>query len=253
MPVVSLYQLRQLDGLLNKRLGALQDSRVSRQLLKRSADLRTYTTMRYKNWNVTSGITIFVNKEPLLSKDKSYTMQVSKEVLTVYDPSGNPVLTPKAINKEGQIVFDQPLEVTDSVEAEFSFRMVDQDSLWQYLYDGMMRVQNGMYMDFDPDYIPSAVAEGIVTAALLSFYESQNTEASFLYNYKVQDQMHDKSQVALNMRETIAALNEKLSKDIRAALWRIGNGRARQVRSVKERYISSPGLRGYAGPNQDGV
>lgn len=253
MPVVSLFKLSQLDGLLNRRLGEIQDARVSRQILKRSSDLMTYTSTRYKNWNITSGLTIFVNKVPLLSEDTKYTITPSRETLTIFDANGCPQQKSYVINIPGSIKFEKPLKTDDFVEAEFSFRMYTQEDLHALLYDGLLEVQRRMYMDFDPAMIPSAVTEMVVTAALLKFNESMNTEASFLYTYKVQDQMHDKNQVSKNFQETIKLLNLKLDKDARQALWRIGNGRARSVVSVKQRYIPSSSLRGYNGTHEDGI
>lgn len=253
MPIVSSFKLRYLDGFLNGRLGDLQDSRVSRQLLKRSADLQTYTSTRYKNWNLTSGVTIFVNKQPVLSDDNKYTQTSGREALTIYDADGCVQQKIVSLNPSGSIKFAKPQKIDDSVEAEFSFRMVPQERLHNLLYEGLLHIQRGMYADFDPEHVPSAIADLVVSAALLKFYDSMNTDASLLYNYKVQDQMHNKSEVADNMRKTIASLTTGIDKDMKAALWRIGNGKARKVTSVKQRYIPSSSLRGYDGPNGDGV
>jgi hypothetical protein len=253
MPVVSTFKLSQLDGLLNRRLGDLQNSRVSRQLLKRSPDLVTYTSTRYQNWNLTQGVTIFVNKQPLLSEDIKYQMTPARETLTVFDGNGSPQSRVIAVNADGKIVFAKPRGVDDTVEAEFSFRMVPQVELHALLFAGFLDVQRRVYLSFDTNLIPAAAVDIIVTAALAKFYEGMNSESSLLYNYKVQDQMHEKSQVAENMRATLRDLELKLAKDAKAVIWQLSNGRARSVRSLKRRYESSADLGGYNGTRQDGV
>ena len=253
MSINSLFKLSQLDGLLDRRLGELQNSRVTRHQLRRAPDLKTYTSPRYTNWLVTRGVTIFVNKEPLLSRDTVYTMPVSKEVFTFVDVDGNFKQQTFAINALGQVIFDKPLSPDDEVMADFSFRMQSQEDIHRLLYAGLMDVGRRMYRQFDPAAIPAAVADMVVTAALLEFYSGQATDSSALYNYKIQEQTHDKSQVAENVRENIKRLDDKLLKDAKMALWQIGNGKARSVVSVKQHYSSSAARGGYDGVGRDRV
>ena len=87
----------------------------------------------------------------------------------------------------------------------------------------------------------------------MHFYVSMNTDASLMYDYKTQEQSHSKSQVGDALRANIEQLEESLRQSARRVNWRIGNGRARSVISVKQRYVPSSALAGYEGPNRDGV
>lgn len=253
MPVVATYKLSELDGFLDKHLGELQNSRVVRHNLRRSSDLKTYTSPRYGNWNVGRGVTIFINKIPVVTDANKYVMQATREELTYYDADGNVKKVAFSINKSGAITFDVPLKVEDEVEADFSFRMADRDALHQELYHGLLTVQEMLYKTFDPACLPAVVINMVISAAHMHFFESMNTEASLLYDYKTQEQSHSKSQVGEAMRANIKAMEESLRQSARRVLWAIGNGRARSVISVKQRYVSSPSLQGYRGANQDGV
>jgi hypothetical protein len=253
MPINSLFKLSELDGFLDDHLGDLQNSRVVRHNLRRSPDLKTYTSPRYGNWNVGRGVTIFVNKIPVLSDDHRYTMQTAREELTVFDADGNKTKTAFVTNPSGAVVFDQPLKPTDEVEADFSFRMVSGKKLSQELYHGLLDVQRRMYREFDPAQVPSVVVDMIIDAALMHFYTSMNSEASLLYDYKIQEQSHSKSQIGKGLRDTLDGLEQTLQKKTKQALWQIGNGRARKVTSLKQHYEPSSALLGYHGPNMDGV
>lgn len=239
MALVATYKLSELDGFLDSHLGELQNSRVVRHNLRRSADLKTYTSPRYGNWNVGRGVTIFINKIPVVTEKNKYSMQIVREEITFFDADGNKKAKAFAINKAGAIVFDTPLKPEDEVEADFSFRFADREALHQELYHGLLSVQEMLYRDFDPACLPAAIINMVIDASHMHFYEGMNTEASLLYDYKTQEQSHSKSQVGDSLRKNIEALGESLRQSARRVNWRIGNGRARKVTSVLEPYHPS--------------